>query len=86
MGSIIKMPKLGLTMKAGIIVRWHKKEGDWVVKGDPLFEIETDKISNEYQSPEEGYLLKILVGENEEVPVLTPVCIIGEKDDKVIVP
>ena len=55
-------------------------------KGDPLFEIETDKISNEYQSPEEGYLLKILVGENEEVPVLTPVCIIGEKDDKVIVP
>lgn len=82
MNTVIKMPKLGLTMKSGTITQWYKKVGDWVNKGDPLFELETDKISNEYQSPEEGYILEILVDTDVEVPVLTPVCIIGTGEEK----
>jgi len=65
----IVMPKLGLTMTEGLIVEWRKKEGDPVKKGDILFVLETEKVTYEVEAPEDGTLGKILVREQETVPV-----------------
>ena len=65
----IVMPKLGLTMTEGLIVEWRKKEGDPVKKGDILFVLETEKVTYEVEAPEDGALGKILVKEQETVPV-----------------
>ncbi|NPV03877.1 MAG: 2-oxo acid dehydrogenase subunit E2 [Syntrophaceae bacterium] len=65
----IVMPKLGLTMTEGLIVEWKKKEGDPVKKGDILFVLETEKVTYEVEAPEDGTLGKILVMEQETVPV-----------------
>jgi len=65
----IVMPKLGLTMTEGIIVEWGKKEGDAVKKGEVLFVLETEKVTYEVESPEDGILGRILVHEKETVPV-----------------
>ena len=54
----ITMPKWGLTMKEGTIVSWLKEVGDEIKKGDNLVEIETEKVVNEFESPESGILLK----------------------------
>ena len=65
----IVMPKLGLTMTEGLIVEWRKKEGDPVRKGEILFVLETEKVTYEVEAPEDGKLGKILVKEQETVPV-----------------
>ncbi len=65
------MPKLGLTMEEGTIVRWLKAEGDNVEKGDIIFEVQTDKVVMEVESPGSGILGRILVGEDETVPIAT---------------
>ncbi|MCK4816992.1 E3 binding domain-containing protein, partial [bacterium] len=65
----IVMPKLGLTMTEGLIVEWKKKEGDEVKKDEALFVLETEKVTFEVESPEDGVLGKILVQEKETVPV-----------------
>jgi len=65
----IVMPKLGLTMTEGLIVEWRKKEGDPVRKGDILFVLETEKVTYEVEAPEDGSMGKILVKEQETVPV-----------------
>ncbi len=77
MAERIVMPKLGLTMETGLVSSWLKKEGETVVKGENLFEIETDKIVNVVESPCTGTLLKILVGEGIEVKVLTLLAVVG---------
>jgi pyruvate dehydrogenase E2 component (dihydrolipoamide acetyltransferase) len=69
MQSII-MPKLGLTMEEGTILQWLRKAGDTVEKGDPLFEVETDKAVNEIEAPCSGTIGKILVQEGETAAVL----------------
>jgi dihydrolipoamide dehydrogenase/pyruvate dehydrogenase complex dihydrolipoamide acetyltransferase long form len=65
----VVMPKLGLTMTEGLIVEWKKKEGDQIKKGEILFVLETEKVTYEVESPENGVLGKILLQENETVPV-----------------
>ena len=77
MAQTVIFPKLGQTMEEGAIVKWLKHEGDQVVKGDILFEIETDKANLEVESFFEGTLLKILVGEGVTVPVNTVVGFVG---------
>ena len=64
----IVMPKLGLTMTEGLVLEWRKKEGEPVRKGDILFVLETEKVAYEVESPEDGFLGKILVKEQETVP------------------
>jgi pyruvate dehydrogenase E2 component (dihydrolipoamide acetyltransferase) len=75
------MPVLGLTMEKGKIVRWLKKEGEYLEKGEPLLEIETDKVTMEVASEFTGTLVKILVGEGQEVPVATVIAIIADEAD-----
>ncbi|MBN2246716.1 MAG: 2-oxo acid dehydrogenase subunit E2, partial [Candidatus Aminicenantes bacterium] len=75
------MPVLGLTMEKGKIVRWLKKEGEYLEKGEPLLEVETDKVTMEVASEFTGTLAKILVGEGQEVPVATVIAIIADEAD-----
>lgn len=82
MANTVIMPKLGQTMEEGSIVKWHKKEGDEVKKGDILFEIETDKAVLEVESFYDGNLIKIIIGEGQPVPVNSAVAYVGEKGEK----
>ena len=83
MAQIIEMPKLSDTMEEGGIANWLKKEGDTVDIGEPLVEIETDKATQEYESPEDGVLLKIIVQPGKTVALRTPIAVIGAKGEKV---
>ncbi len=69
----IVMPKLGLTMSEGMIIEWKKGEGDQVTKGEILFVLETEKVTYEVESPEDGILGKIFVRAKDTVPVGTVV-------------
>ena len=83
MAEAVLLPKLGQTVEEATIVRWHKKEGDRVAKGDVLFELETDKAVLEAESFHEGTLLKVLVGADETVPVSSVVAYIGAPGDTI---
>ena len=72
------MPKVGLTMTEGTIVHWHKREGDRVRKGEPLFTFETEKSTLDYEAPASGTLSRILVAEGCTVPCLTPVALLED--------
>jgi len=68
----------GVTSTKVNVVRWIKHEGEPVRQGEPLVELETEKVSYELESPAQGVLLKIVAGENSEVPVGDPLCYIGQ--------
>lgn len=79
----IVMPKLGLTMKEGTLVKWLKEEGQWVQKGEPLFEVATDKINNEIDSPGSGILQKILLKAGAKAPVSALIAILAEEGEDI---
>lgn len=66
----VTVPKWGLTMENGEIVKWLKNEGDKVEKGEQLVEMMTDKITNYIEVPESGILKRILAKEGESAQVL----------------
>src|SRR4051812_10628164 len=70
-------------MEAGTIVRWLKSEGDTVEKGEPLYELDTDKVTQEVEADASGVLLKILAGEGEEIEVGKRIAVIGEEGEDV---
>jgi pyruvate dehydrogenase E2 component (dihydrolipoamide acetyltransferase) len=70
-------------MESGTIVRWLKSEGDLVEKGEPLYELDTEKVTQEVEADAGGVLLKILAGEGEEIEVGKPVAVIGEKGEEI---
>ena len=70
-------------MEAGTIVRWLKSEGDQVEKGEPLYELDTDKVTQEVEAEASGVLLKILAGEGEEIEVGKRIAVIGEQGEDV---
>jgi pyruvate/2-oxoglutarate dehydrogenase complex dihydrolipoamide acyltransferase (E2) component len=80
----LKVPKTGgiPTTKASVL-RWLKNEGDLVEIGEAIVELETEKVSYELESPIAGVLLKIVAGENVQVPVGGPLCHIGQPGDAV---
>jgi pyruvate dehydrogenase E2 component (dihydrolipoamide acetyltransferase) len=65
MATEVKLPRLGQGMESGTIVRWLKAEGDSVKKSEPLYELDTDKVTQEVESDFDGVLLKIVVAEGE---------------------
>ena len=75
----ITMPKLSDTMTEGTLVSWKKKKGDKVSAGEVIAEIETDKATMEWESPEDGVLTEIYVDEGGKVDVGTKIAFIGEK-------
>jgi pyruvate dehydrogenase E2 component (dihydrolipoamide acetyltransferase) len=77
MATTVILPKQGLQMTEGLILRWLVAEGQAVQAGQALFEMETDKVDMEIESPVSGTLLKILRAEGETVPVAEVVAVIG---------
>jgi pyruvate dehydrogenase E2 component (dihydrolipoamide acetyltransferase) len=75
--SDVTLPRLGQGMESGTITRWLKSEGDQVEKGEPLYELDTEKVTQEVEAEASGVLLKILVAEGE-VEVGKRVAVIGE--------
>ena len=82
MATEIKLPRLGQGMESGTIVKWLKSEGEAVQKGEPLYELDTDKVTQEVEADASGVLLKIAVQEGE-VPVGQTVAVIGEQGEEV---
>jgi pyruvate dehydrogenase E2 component (dihydrolipoyllysine-residue acetyltransferase) len=80
--SEVKLPRLGQGMESGTIVKWLKNEGDRVEKGEPLYELDTDKVTQEVEAEASGVLLKIAVNEGE-VPVGRTIAVIGEQGEEV---
>ena len=83
MAKVIVMPKLGLTMTEGTVSKWLKAEGNAVKEGEPLFEVETDKLTNTIEASASGTLLKIAVPAGGEAKCLDPVAVIGEPGEDV---
>ncbi len=69
MATDVVMPALGMSQETGRIVRWLKREGDPVAKGEPLIEIETDKVTVEVEAPATGTLARVTSGDGDVVPV-----------------
>ena len=82
MATEVKLPRLGQGMESGTIVRWLKTEGEAIAKGEPLYELDTDKVTQEVEAESEGVLLKIVIADGE-VDVGTTVGIIGAQDEDV---
>jgi pyruvate dehydrogenase E2 component (dihydrolipoamide acetyltransferase) len=82
----VTLPRLGQGMESGTIVRWLKSEGDQVEKGEPLYELDTEKVTQEVEADASGVLLKILANEGEEIEVGKAIAVIGEEGEKVAEP
>jgi pyruvate dehydrogenase E2 component (dihydrolipoyllysine-residue acetyltransferase) len=80
--SQVTLPRLGQGMESGTIVRWLKAEGDAVEKGEVLYELDTEKATQEVEADASGVLLKILAGEGEEIEVGKPIAVIGEPGEE----
>ena len=83
MANQVTLPRLGQGMEAGTIVKWLKSEGEAVEKGEPLYELDTEKVTQEVEADFSGVLLKIMAGEGEEIEVGKPVAVIGEEGEEV---
>ncbi len=79
----VTMPQMGADMTEGTLVRWLKQVGEHVERGEMLAEIETDKATVELEAFESGDVLKLLVGEGEEVPVGEVIALLGEPSEVV---
>lgn len=78
----VLLPKLADTLVEGTVSRWLKRAGDTVAKGEPLVEIETDKVNSELESPGSGVITEILAAEGETVAVGSVIARIGEEGPK----
>ena len=83
MAKVVVMPKLGLTMTEGTVSKWLKKVGDAVSEGEPLFEVETDKLTNTIEASASGLLRHLFVEEGVTVPVLEKVAVIAAADEDI---
>jgi|SRR6056297_2202583 len=83
MAELIVMPRQGNTVESCVIVEWVKKAGESVSVGDVLCTVETDKSTLDVESEHEGTLLKILRNEDDDVPVLDPIAIIGPEGEDI---
>lgn len=77
MGEII-MPKMGDAMTEGRVIRWHKKAGDKVAKGEPVLEIETDKVNLDLEAEESGILEEVAYEDGAMAPVGAVLATIGD--------
>jgi pyruvate dehydrogenase E2 component (dihydrolipoamide acetyltransferase) len=82
MATEVKLPRLGQGMESGTIVKWLKSEGEPVEKGEPLYELDTDKVTQEVEAEASGVLLKIAIPEGE-VEVGKTIGFIGEQGEAV---
>ena len=81
MASNVIMPQGGQDLTSGRVVRWLKKEGEAVKKGEVICEVETEKAVFEVSAPQDGRLLQIIAQDGEEVEILSTIGIVGDKDE-----
>jgi pyruvate dehydrogenase E2 component (dihydrolipoamide acetyltransferase) len=79
----VVMPRLSLTMKAGTVIQWFKKESETVQKGEPLVEVLSEKVTYDVEAPASGVLRKILAEEGSDVPVDQAIGLIGSADEPI---
>ena len=72
----LKLAAVGMNMEEAPIIKWHKRPGDPVKKGEPLYEIETEKVTQEVEAPRDGTMIQILVPEDEDAEVNQEVCVV----------
>src|SRR5215217_6762976 len=77
------MPKMGDAMEEGTLVKWLKSEGDEVSEGDPIAEIETDKVTLELEAEDAGTLAQLIADEGEDIPVGEPIAFIQGEGEEV---
>ena len=77
MATNVILPKWGLTMEDGTVVAWYVDEGDHVVEGEVIAEVETEKVENDLEAPCAGVVARILVDEDETVDVGTVLAVIA---------
>src|SRR5215204_7017883 len=77
------MPKMGDAMEEGTLLKWLKSEGEEVSEGDPIAEIETDKVTMELEAEDEGTLAQLIAGEGQDVPVGEAIAFIQGEDEEV---
>ena len=80
MKASLKMPRISMNMEEGTLVTWHVEPGAAFKEGDVLYDVETEKVTNEYEAPCDGVMLEHLVEEGDDVPVGDPVCRIERRD------
>ena len=83
MAELIIMPKLGFNMSEGKIVKWYKKEGETVKKGEPLFSVETDKTSIDIEATADGVVKKLFLEEGDKLPVTLPIAIVAADGENI---
>jgi len=79
----VVMPQAGQDLETGVVRQWHKAEGDQVAKGEPLVEVETEKVVLDVESPASGVLLRIVVPDNTETAILSTIGVIGEPGEDI---
>ena len=80
MATEVILPKWGLTMEDGTVVAWYVDEGEHVVEGEVIAEVETEKVENELEAPCAGVVARILVDEDETVDVGTVLAVIADNE------
>ena len=81
MANEVKLPRLGQGMEAGTVTRWLKSEGDQVAKGEPLYEIDTDKVTQEVEAEADGVLLEVVGTPGVEYPPGATIAWIGAEGE-----
>jgi pyruvate/2-oxoglutarate dehydrogenase complex dihydrolipoamide acyltransferase (E2) component len=72
----VKLARIGMNMEEAMITRWHRQPGDAFKAGDILYEIETEKVSQEVEATADGKLLEVSVPEGEVAKVGDPICVV----------
>ena len=80
MATDVILPKWGLTMEDGTVVAWYVDEGDHVVEGEVIAEVETEKVENELEAPAAGVVARILVEEDETADVGEVLAVIADDE------
>lgn len=83
MAVTVIMPQAGQDLETGVVKHWHKAEGDPVAKGEPIVQIETEKVSLDVEAPATGTLLRIVVPDDTETPIFSTIGIIGEPGEDI---
>ena len=79
--STVRMPQMGVSDECALLSKWLVREGDRIRKGQPVFSLETDKATFQYEAESEGFLVRILTGEGEEAAVGSPVGVLSDTAD-----
>lgn len=80
MKVVLKLPRLSMNMQEGTISEWLKQPGDSFKAGEPIYSVETEKVTTEVEAPCAGTMLEILMPQGENAEVGAPVCRIEKVD------